>query len=96
MYFANAVLQLLVRSPPFWNLFRELGDLKGQRGAGDPETGGRTTPLGDVTVSFFKEFVFEGSSISRLFGGRSRLTVRAPNRPDAITVEDWRVLRLNI
>ncbi|KAI0268541.1 hypothetical protein BGY98DRAFT_334976 [Russula aff. rugulosa BPL654] len=27
--FANAVLQLLVNSPPFWNLFRELGDLKG-------------------------------------------------------------------
>jgi hypothetical protein len=59
--FANAVLQLLVNLPPFWNLFRELGDLKGQRGARVPETGGGATPLVDATVRFFKEFIVEES-----------------------------------
>jgi len=53
------VLHLLVHSPPFWNLFRELGDLKGQRGAGVPETGAGTT-LVDATVRFFEEFMFKG------------------------------------
>jgi len=57
--FANAVLQLLVNSPPFWNLFRELDDIKEQRGAGVPETGGGATPLVDATVRFFKEFIVE-------------------------------------
>ena len=54
--FANATLQLLVYSPPFWDLFRELGDLNAQRGAGDPGTGSRATPLVDATVRFFEEF----------------------------------------
>jgi hypothetical protein len=49
-------LQLLVHSPPFWDLFRELGDLNAQRGAGDPGTGSRATPLVDATVRFFEEF----------------------------------------
>ena len=62
--FANAVLQLLVNSPPSWNLFRELGDLKEQRGAGFPETGGGTTPLVDATVRFFKEFIVKDKSPS--------------------------------
>jgi Ubiquitin carboxyl-terminal hydrolase len=62
--FANAVLQLLVNSPPFWNLFRELGNLEGQREAGVPETGGGATPLVDTTVRFFKEFIVEGESPS--------------------------------
>ena len=57
--FANAVLQLLVNCPPFWNLFRELGDLKTQRGLGVPETGGGATPLVDATVTFFKESIVE-------------------------------------
>jgi ubiquitin carboxyl-terminal hydrolase 10 len=56
---ANAVLQLLVHSPPFWNLFRELGDLKGQRGSGGLENGGGATPLVDATVRFFEEFMFK-------------------------------------
>jgi len=47
------VLQLLVHSPPFRNLFREL---KGQRRGGGPETGGGATPLVDATVRFFEEF----------------------------------------
>jgi ubiquitin carboxyl-terminal hydrolase 10 len=59
MCFVNAVLHLLVHSPPFWKLFRELGDLKGQRGAGGPETGAGATPLVDAAVRFFEEFVFE-------------------------------------
>ena len=62
--FANAVLQLLVNSPPFWNLFRELGDLKEQREAGVPETGGGATPLMDATVRFPKEFLVEAESPS--------------------------------
>ena len=57
MCFANAVLQLLVRSPPFWNLLRELGDLKGHRGEAGPETDGRATPLLDATRKLFGEFV---------------------------------------
>ena len=52
----KAVLQLLVPSSPFWDLFRELDDLKGQRGAGSLETGGCATPLVDATVRFFEEF----------------------------------------
>jgi hypothetical protein len=61
--FANAVLQLLVNSPPFWNLFRELGNLEGQRG-GVPEAGGSSTPLVDATVRFFKEFMVQEDSPS--------------------------------
>ena len=56
MCFANTVLQILVHSPPFWNLFTKLGNLKGQRGA---ETGGIATPLVDATVRFFEEFTFK-------------------------------------
>jgi hypothetical protein len=57
--FVNAVLQLLAHSPPFLNLFRELGDLKGQRGAGGPQIGGGAAPLVDATVRFFEEFVIK-------------------------------------
>ncbi|KAF8471381.1 hypothetical protein DFH94DRAFT_637134, partial [Russula ochroleuca] len=216
MYFANAMLQLLVHSPPFWNLFRELGDLKGQRGAGDVEADDGATPLVDATLRFFEESRFmeplpmqqpaqqaargkpredeeakkhdavdsfepmylydamkekrklkdllDGqqqdaeeffrlyldaldeelrallasisghksaavtpgvedrevsqsdltdvgfmvrrllflctelpeSPISRIFDGRSRSTIRAPNQPDSITIQDWRLLQLNI
>jgi Family of unknown function (DUF6535) len=59
MCFANAVLHLLVHSPPSWNLFKLLGDLKGQHGAGGPATGGGATPLVDATVRFFEEFLFK-------------------------------------
>jgi len=77
--FATAVLQLLVNLPLFWNLFRELGDLKGRRGAGVPETGGGATPLVDATVRFFKEFLVEQESPSTqqqsqlVTGGTSRV-----------------------
>ena len=56
MCFANAVMQLLVHSPPFWDLFGELGDLKRQRGAGILDGG---TPLIDATLKFFQEFMFK-------------------------------------
>jgi hypothetical protein len=59
MCFVNAVLQLLVHCPQFWNLFRELGDLKGARGARSPETGGGATPLVDATTRFFEELLFK-------------------------------------
>ena len=59
MCFANAVLQLLVHSPPFWDLFRELGDLKWTRGAGLPKTSDGATTLVDATLRFFEEFRFE-------------------------------------
>ncbi|KAH9976562.1 hypothetical protein BJV77DRAFT_1053326 [Russula vinacea] len=36
------------------------------------------------------------SPISRIFGGRSRLTAHVPRQPDAVTAEDWRLLRLDI
>ena len=57
--FVNAVLQLFVHSPPFWNLFSELGVLKEQREARSPAAGGSATPLVDATVRFVEEFVFE-------------------------------------
>ena len=63
--FANAVLQLLANLPPSWNLFRELRDLKGQRGAGVPDTtGGGATPLVDATLRFLKEIIVEEKSPS--------------------------------
>ena len=61
MCFVNAVLQLLLHSPLFWDLFRNLSNLKG-RGAEGPETGGSATPLTDATVRFFGDFVFEEES----------------------------------
>ena len=68
--FANAVLQLLVNSPPFSNLFKELCDPKMQRGAGVPETSGGATQLVDATLRFFKEFIVEESQAAT--GGTSR------------------------
>jgi ubiquitin carboxyl-terminal hydrolase 10 len=47
-----------------WNLFRELGDLKGQRGAGGPETCDGATPLVDATMRFFEEFMFKEKELS--------------------------------
>ncbi|KAI0264534.1 hypothetical protein BGY98DRAFT_1192135 [Russula aff. rugulosa BPL654] len=169
--FANAVLQLLVNSPPFWNLFKELDNLKGQRGAGVPQTGGGVTPLVDATPaaartsradeekkddhvvdSFEPTYLYDAmrekrqlipllqdaeeflslyldaldeelptlllllvvaslptevgsqdfmanfveSPITRIFGGKFRSPVRAPNQPDLVPTEDWRSLHLDI
>ena len=75
--FANTVLQLLVNSPPFCNLFRELGDLRRRPGAAVPETGGGATPLVDATVKFLKEFIVQESPLTQqqskpATGGTSR------------------------
>lgn len=60
MCFANAVLQLLVYSPPFWRLFKELSRLMGQREQGEGQgRGDGATPLVDATVKFLEEFVYE-------------------------------------
>ena len=59
MSFANAVLQLLVYSPPFRNMFKKLDALKRQRRAEDGETGRYATPLVDATVRFLEEFTFK-------------------------------------
>ena len=56
MCLANAMLQLLVHSPPFWNLYR---DLKEQHGAGGPDIDGGATLLVDATMRFFEEFVLK-------------------------------------
>jgi hypothetical protein len=32
----------------------------------------------------------------RIFSGKFRSAVRAPNQPDTVTMEDWRSLQLNI
>ena len=81
--FANVVLQLLVNSPPFWDLFKNLGDLKRL-----PDTGGVVTPLVDATVKFFKEFVVDESPSTqqqsqRATGGTSRTDEEKGNNVDA-------------
>ena len=75
MCFANAVLQLLVHSPPLWTLFRGLGGLTGQRGVGGMETGSEATPLLDATMRFLEEFVFKEEpppSHQEFAGGKMR------------------------
>ena len=75
--FANAVLQLLVNSAPFWNLFKKLENLKEQRGAEVSETGGSATPLVGATMRFLKEFLVEESSSTQQ---RSQLDTDARSR----------------
>ena len=53
----NAALQILVRSPLLCNLFKELGDLKGQHREGGPETDSGATPLLDATARLFEDFM---------------------------------------
>lgn len=36
------------------------------------------------------------SPITKIFGGKARLTLRAPSQKDSVVVEDWRSLRLDI
>ena len=57
--YANSAFQLLVHSPPFWNLFRELSDLKEQCGPGGSKTDDRATPLVDATVNLLEEFMLK-------------------------------------
>ena len=62
MCFANAVLQLLVCSPLFWNLFGEVSDLKGPHGAKVLETSGRDTTSGCYVEIFRGIRVQEGAT----------------------------------
>ena len=32
----------------------------------------------------------------QIFGGKFRSTVRAPNQPENVTIEDWRLIHLDI
>jgi len=54
--------------------FRELRDLKGQRGAGGPETGDVATPLVDATVRFLEEILVEE---------KESLSTQQPSQPVA-------------
>ena len=67
------MLQLLVHSLPFWNLFKELGYLKGQRGAGVPEIGD-ATPLTGATMRFLEEFMLKEKELptQQAAGGKLR------------------------
>jgi Family of unknown function (DUF6535)/Ubiquitin carboxyl-terminal hydrolase len=58
MCFVNTTLQLLVNCPPFWNQFRDLGQLMGRRRHGNVQhAGGSMTVLVDATVRLLDEFV---------------------------------------
>ena len=82
MCFANAVLQLLVYSPPFWNLVWQLEDLKGRRGGG-LESGGCATPLVDAMMRFFDEFVFRDKELPP-----TQQTLQQPDTTKAKAKED--------
>lgn len=56
MCFANAVLQTLVYTPPFFRLFNEIGKHIERTGAGSLDPSGRKTPLIDAMTEFLKEF----------------------------------------
>lgn len=56
MCFANAVLQTLVYTPPFFRLFTELGKYISGTGSDSTNWGGKETPLVNATVEFLKEF----------------------------------------
>ena len=73
MCFSNAVLQLLVHTPAFCDLFGELGDLKGEREARGSKTGGGATPLVDASVRFFEEFVLKEPQPPRQAAGGKQI-----------------------
>jgi hypothetical protein len=87
---ANAVLQLLVHSRPFWELFRELGDLKESRGAGVSETSDDATRLVDATLKFFEEFMLKEEPpppqqpLQQIAGGKLREDEDATKEHDAV------------
>jgi ubiquitin carboxyl-terminal hydrolase 10 len=67
MCFANAVLQVLVYTPPFYKLFSDLDKLLVGPVVGQKQKG---TPLVDAVVSFLKEFVIEEEKKPTQTGGR--------------------------
>ena len=84
MCFANAVLQLLVHSPPFWNLFRELVDLKGQRRTENQETSSFPIPLVDATLRLFDAFKEESLPIQE---SPQHAAMRKPGEDEEATKE---------
>jgi ubiquitin carboxyl-terminal hydrolase 10 len=56
MCFANAVLQTLVYTPPFFRLFNEIGKYLGREGTKLSDLVGKEVPLMDATVEFLNEF----------------------------------------
>ena len=79
MCFVNAALQLLVHSPLFSNLFRELGDLKRQHKADGPDTDGRASlPLVDATVRLLEEFTFREKEAPPTQKAPQQAAVRTP------------------
>jgi ubiquitin carboxyl-terminal hydrolase 10 len=61
MCFANAVLQVLIYCPPFWQLFHELG--KFVDGSPDGDVSTSKTPLVDATVRFLREFIPKSKAV---------------------------------
>jgi ubiquitin carboxyl-terminal hydrolase 10 len=55
MCFVNAVLQILIYCPPFYQLFTELGKYLTGPIVGAQKEGGKATPLIDATIDFLKE-----------------------------------------
>ena len=84
MCFANAVLQLLVHTPAFCDLFGELGDLKGQREARGSKTGGGATPLVDALVRFFEEFVLKEPQPPRQAAGEKQMEDEEEKRKNSV------------
>ncbi|KAF8343383.1 hypothetical protein F5887DRAFT_1159792 [Amanita rubescens] len=72
MCFANAVLQMLVYTPPVQKLFVELGRLKGDK---EKTKGSDKTPLVDAMIEFIKDFVVDdvrlvnGHALANGWGG---------------------------
>ena len=79
MYFANAVLQMLVYTPPFQKLFVELGRLKGAKDNKGKKKSTDKTPLVDAMIEFVKEFVVDdvcsanGSGLADGWGGGNEM-----------------------
>ena len=56
MCFANAVLQTLVYTPPFYRLFTELGKYISGTGSNATKWADKDTSMVNATVEFLKEF----------------------------------------
>ena len=94
--FANAVFQLLVHCPPFWNLFRDLGKPMGKQGLGEgQEASGGATPLVDAMVKLLGEFIYKEEqsmtqqSQQNATKGKARRNEGGKNKHDASVVDSF-------
>ena len=94
--FANAVFQLLVHCPPFWNLFRDLGKPMGKQGLGEgQEASGGATPLVDAMVKLLGEFIYKEEqsmtqqSQQNATKGKARRNEGGNNKHDASVVDSF-------